>query len=220
MRPIYLYLPVCVLGIPLLVGLLVASGQSDESAPPADTNRQLQNQVAKLDEELGKSGNPLPDADGMAQLAMHDPVVFLENCIRYYDRDIHGYHLVMQKQERVPGRLPIEKRKLQKKEVIEVDFQDKPHSVFMHWLEGERLTDRCLYVEGENDNMILVHPAGLAGKFVTFVKRKVDGPEAQESGRYTLNMFGIKNGTLRTLSFAKKAKEKGRLNMDYLGVDG
>ena len=41
MRPIYLYLPVCLLGIPLLVGLLVASGQSDESTPPAETIRQL-----------------------------------------------------------------------------------------------------------------------------------------------------------------------------------
>jgi hypothetical protein len=220
MRPIYLYLPVCLLGIPLLVGLLVASGQSDESTPPAETIRQLQNQVNQLDEELGKIGDPLPDAVGMAQLARVDPVAFLENCIRYYDRDVQGYHLVMQKQERVPARLPIEKRTLQKKEIIEVDFKDKPHSVFMHWQEGERLADRCLYVEGENDNMILVHPAGLAGKFVSFVKRKVDGPEAQESGRYTLNMFGIKHGTLRTLTFAKKAKENGTLKMDYLGADG
>ncbi len=219
MRPIYLYLPVCVLGIPMLVGLLVASGQSDESSAPAESIRQLQNQVAKLDEELEKNANPLPDPAGRAQLAREDPVAFLEDCIRYYDRDVHGYHLIMQKQERVPTRLPIEKRKLQKKEVIEVDFKDKPHSVFMHWLEGERLADRCLYVEGENDNMILVHPSGLAGKFVTFVKRKVDGPEAQESGRYTLNMFGIKHGTLRTLNFAKKAKENGTLNMDYYGAD-
>jgi hypothetical protein len=220
MKPIYLYLPVCVLGIPMLVGLLVASGQSDETSTPAEANRQLQNQVAQLDEDLEKSADPLPDSAGMADLARKDPVRFLENCIRYYDRDVHSYHLIMQKQERVPTKLPIEKRKLQKKEVIEVYFKEKPHSVFMHWLEGERLTDRCLYVEGENDNMILVHPAGLAGKFVSFVKRKVDGPEAQESGRYTLNMFGIKFGTLRTLTFAKKAKEEGKLNMDYLGVDG
>src|ERR1700674_3022757 len=136
MRPIYLYLPVCILGIPLLVGLLVASGQSDEASPAADSNLQLQRQVAKLDEELEKSGSPLPDAAGMAQLAREDPVAFLENCIRHYDRDVQGYHLIMQKQERVPTRLPIEKRKLQKKEVIEVDFKDKPHSAFMHWLEG------------------------------------------------------------------------------------
>jgi hypothetical protein len=156
----------------------------------------------------------------MQKLAREDPVAFLENCIRYYDRDVQGYRLVMQKQERVPTRLPIEKRKLQKKEVIEVCFKDKPHSVFMHWLEGERLADRCLYVEGENDDMILVHPSGIAGKFVKFVKRKVDGPEAQESGRYTLNRFGIKNGTLRTLTFCKKAQEKGTLHMEYYGADG
>jgi hypothetical protein len=33
-------------------------------------------------------------------------------------------------------------------------------------------------------------------------------------------MFGIKFGTLRTLTFAKKAKENGKLDMDYLGTDG
>jgi len=203
----------------MLVGLLVASSQSDESSTSTETNRQLQNQVAKLDEELEKSANPLPDSARMAELARKDPVAFLENCVRYYDHDVQGYHLIMQKQERVPTKLPIEKRTLQKKEVIEVFFKDKPHSVFMHWLEGERLTDRCLYVDGENENMILVHPAGLAGKIVSLVKRKVDGPEAQESGRYTLDMFGIKLGTLRTLTYAKKAKESGKLDMDYLGAD-
>jgi len=218
MKPIYLYLPVCILGIPMLVGLLVASGQSDSPSAPADTS--FQTEVTKLDRELEKDGHPLPDALGMQKLAREDPVAFLENCIRYYDRDVHGYRLIMQKQERVPTRLPIEKRKLQRKEVIEVCFKDKPHSVFMHWLEGERLADRCLYVEGENDDMILVHPSGLAGKFVKFVKRKVDGPEAQESGRYTLNLFGIKNGTLRTLTFCKKAQEKGTLHVEYYGADG
>jgi hypothetical protein len=218
MKAVYLYLPVCVVGIPLLVGLLVASSQPDDPPPPVDSK--FQKQIAQLDSELEKDAHPLPDALGMQKLAREDPVDFLEHCIRYYDRDVKGYRLTMQKQERVPTRLPIEKRKLQKKEVIEVCFQDKPHSVFMHWVEGERLADRCLYVEGENENMILVHPAGLAGKFVKFVKRKVDGPEAQDSGRYTLNQFGIKNGTLRTLAFAKQAKQNGTLKMEYYGADG
>jgi hypothetical protein len=217
MKPSYLYLPVLFLGIPMLVGLLIASGQSDSPSSPPDTS--FQSEVTKLDEELEKDRNPLPDSLGMQKLARESPVAFLENCIRYYDRDVHGYHLIMQKQERLPTRVPIEKRKLQKKEVIEVYFKDKPQSVFMRWLEGERLADRCLYVEGENDDMILVHPAGLAGKFIKSVKKKVDGPEAQESGRYTLNLFGIKNGTLRTLTFAKKAQEKGTLHMDYYGAD-
>src|SRR5207244_9516890 len=132
-------------------------------------------------QDLDKDAHPLAEALGMQKLARDDPVAFLENCIRYYDRDIQGYRLVMQKQERVPTRLPIEKRKLQKKEVIEVCFKDKPHSVFMHWLEGERLADRCLYVQGENDDMILVHPAGISGTFVKCGKRNVDAPDAEAS---------------------------------------
>jgi len=130
MKPRYLYLPVLFLGIPMLVGLLIASGQSDSpSSPPPDTS--FQTEIITLDQELEKDHNPLPDALGMQKLARENPVAFLENCIRYYDRDVHGYHLTMQKQERLPTRLRIEKLKLQKKEVIDFYFKDKPHSVFM-----------------------------------------------------------------------------------------
>jgi len=59
----------------------------------------------------------------------------------------------------------------------------------------------------------------VARKFVKFVKRKVDGPEAQESGRYTLNLFGIKNGTADP-DLLQEAQEKGTLHVEYYGADG
>jgi hypothetical protein len=213
-----LYLPVWLLGLPILGALLFAGVRSDVATGPADSD--LLMDMQNLDQELGQRANPLPDAAGMKELARQDPIAFLENCIRYYDRDVHGYSLIMQKQERLPKKDPIEKRKLQKKEVIEVHFREKPFGVYMHWLEGARAADRALFVEGENDNQILVHPHGVVGRFVKFVKKEVDGKEAQESGRYTLDQFGIKNGTLRTLTFMKAAKERAKLDMDYFGADG
>ena len=68
-----------------------------------------------------------PDASTMTNLARNDPLAFLENCIKHYDRDVRGYLTTMQKQERLQGRL-------QNKEVIEVAFRDQPHSVSLHWL--------------------------------------------------------------------------------------
>jgi hypothetical protein len=219
MKKKLLYLPVLLIGLPILGALLVTAGQFDVGAGQRDSG--LQDEMKNLDQELGQRANPLPDAAGMEQLARQDPVAFLENCIRYYDRNVQGYRLIMYKQERLPKKDPIEKRKLQNKEVIEVCFKEKPSfSVYMHWLEGARKADKALYVDGENDNQILVHPAGWAGKLVKVVRKKVDGPEAQESGRYTLDQSGIKNGTLRTLTFMKAAQKRGKLDMDYFGADG
>ena len=42
-------------------------------------------------------GAELPDAKAMAKLAEKDPVAFLENCLRRYQRDVKGYTCIMQK---------------------------------------------------------------------------------------------------------------------------
>jgi hypothetical protein len=153
---------------------------------------------------------PLPDSQEMEALARRQPVAFLENCLRYFERSVAGYQLTMQKQERLQG-------KIQKKEMIQVAFKEDPFSVSLRWQEGARKADRVVFVKGENDNMMLAHPAGVAGNLVKVVKRKVDGPEAKESGRYTLDQFGIKNSLIRALSSMKAAKEKNMLQVGFLG---
>src|SRR5262249_15531330 len=128
---------------------------------------------------------------------------------RYYDRNVKGYALVMQKQERLEG-------KLQPKEVIEVSFRERPHSVFMHWLEHPKLADAVLYAEGENDGKMLVRPALLLARGLV-VEREPEGPEAKQSGRVTVNNFGLKKATERVLATWKAAREKGELHVEYLG---
>src|SRR5438132_11213690 len=85
-----------------------------------------------------------------------DPVAFLEECIRRYDRDVKGYSCIMQKQERTKG-------KLHPTEVMQVYFKEKPHSVFLEWQKGERRAKRVLSVAGENDEQMLIGPTGPAG---------------------------------------------------------
>src|SRR5712692_724841 len=137
-----LYLPVCLLGIPLLVCLLLASAPFGEksafkqdSPPPVITGE-----------------GPLPDNAHMDKLAQEDPVAFLENCLRRYQRKVKGYSVTMQKQERLDG-------KLQKTEKIEAHFKEQPHSIYFRWMEGARRAERALYVEGENDGMMLAVPS-------------------------------------------------------------
>jgi hypothetical protein len=105
-------------------------------------------------------GKKLPEAERLAALAEKDPLAFFEACLKRHEREVQGYTCTMHKQERING-------KLEKPEIIEVAFLEKPHSVFMKWTKGERLAARALYVEGENKDekvnrsMTIVKPAGL-----------------------------------------------------------
>jgi hypothetical protein len=174
--------------------------------------------VARATESLGFGGagagedaNP-SEATEMEQLVKKDPVAYLAKCLDRYRREVKGYHAIMQKQERISGRL-------QPKETIEVFFRENPHSVCLRWIEGARKAERALYVEGENNGKMLARPSGaLARRFAgEVVERDVDGSDARQSGRYTLSDYGIRKGTERTLAAWVAAKERGALHVVYLG---
>ncbi len=149
------------------------------------------------------SEDPLPTGDA---------VTFLEKCVERYDQaGIRGYRTILQKQERIGG-------KLQPTEEIEVFYREQPHSVFFHWLKGQRKADSALYVQGENDDKLLVHPSGVAGKFVKVVSRDPEGEDAKQSGRYSLREFGLKKAAVRTFKAWQRAKDAGTLKVEYLGV--
>jgi hypothetical protein len=88
----------------------------------------------------------------------------------------------------------------------------------MHWLRGQRKAESSLYVEGENGGKMLAKPAGAAGFFVKVAERDVDGEDARQSGRYTMKEFGFKAAIEKTYRDWKAAKEKGTLQVQYLGV--
>jgi hypothetical protein len=154
---------------------------------------------------------PLPSDEEMKRLAREDPIAFLENCLRRYQREVKGYTLLLEKQERING-------ELRKKEIIEVCFREEPHSVLMRWLDGARRASQALYVEGENDGMMLVRPNGrLLGRLI--VAKDPEGEEARDSGRYTLKEFGLRKGTERVLKTWKAARDNGTLFVEYLGEE-
>jgi hypothetical protein len=189
--------------LPLLLSL--APSQPDTAPSPAASPA-----AREKDRDAAADKAPLPSGAEMERLAKEKPVEFLEQCLRYYDRNVKGYTTTMQKQERLGG-------KLQPTELIDATFREDPFSVFMHWEEGARLAEAVVYVEGENTNQMLVRPAGLlARRFI--VERDPDGADAKKSGRYTIKEFGIKKGMERTLASWKAAEVKGELHVEDLGA--
>ncbi len=190
MRRLVLCLPVC---------LMFISGLSSTEPPSSSTFR-----------DVADDGTPLPSEAAMERLAKTDPIAFLETCIRRYDREVKGYTATLRKQERIEGQL-------ERSEVIDVAFREKPFSVLLRWKEGARRASATLYVKGENKDHLLVRPAGILS-VAGIVVRDPNGSDAKKGGRYPLTEFGIKIGTQRTLASWENARKDKGLHVEYLGV--
>lgn len=190
MRRALICLPLC---------LLCTSDSSSQERPPTASFH-----------DVADAGNPLPSNEKMERLAKDDPIAFLRECIRRYDREVKGFTAMLRKQERLEGQL-------QNTEQIEVAFREEPFSVLMRWKEGARRAAAVLYVKGENRDQLLVLPAGFLS-VAGVVARRPDGEEAKKAGRYPLTEFGIKIGMQRTLASWERANKAGALHVEYLGV--
>jgi hypothetical protein len=156
-----------------------------------------------------------PDEAEMKRLAASDPTVFLEHCLRRYYQEVQGYHLIMQKQERING-------SLHDKELVEVYFKEQPHSVFLRWIQGALKAERSLYVEDESNpkRIILARPSTAALRWTMgdISEQPVDGFFPKQSGRFTLDQFGLKKATERYLASWRTAQEKGELDVKFIGL--
>jgi hypothetical protein len=152
----------------------------------------------------------VPDSSTQERLARSDPVAFVTNCLRRYQREVQSYRAVLRKQERIDGQL-------RRSEELDVSFREKPFSVLLIWRRNPGRAERVLYVEGENDNQLLVRPSGFAYRVVGIVRRDPRSADAQQAGRVPLTDFGMGRGTERLLASWRAAEAEGKLHVEYLG---
>lgn len=155
---------------------------------------------------LSEDTRPLPDNAAMERLACEDPIAFLEHCIRRYQRSVSGYTSLLEKHERIDG-------KMLDLERIEISFRERPFGVCMRWLEGAMRVDRALYVRGENDGNMRVRTRYVG----LLVSRDPEGRDARQAGRYTLKEFGLKKGSERVLDSWREAARRGDLYVEFAG---
>jgi hypothetical protein len=159
---------------------------------------------APLDEVALRQGQAIE------KLLRDQPTTFLQMCLDRNYSEVQSYRAVMHKRERLKG-------SLHALEITEVQFRENPFSVFMNWKQGAGRAQRVLYVDGLENNMMVVRPAGLLGALGTF-KRAPDGAEARASGRYLITEFGMTLGTKRTLKAMLDAKARNALFVNYEGI--
>jgi len=159
---------------------------------------------------VSDDGSPLPDDATMIELAQHNPIAFVENCLRRYGREVKGYTALLRKHERI-------KKQLLAPELVAVSFRERPHSVLLKWVDGARLAGTVLYVKGERNDQLLVRPAVRLFRSVEF-ERDPYGDEAGQNGRYRIPEFGIRYGMERTLAAWMAARKRNALHVAYLGT--
>jgi hypothetical protein len=166
-------------------------------------------------ENVGAADDVNEAERSIIKLAESDPVGLLQLVLKNYDAKIKDYTGTFYKTERLRG-------KLGKEQVIQFKFKDKPFSVFMKWEKNAGGADKLLYVKGQNDNQMVVHPTGLLW-WIRSVRRDPNGPDAMKATLNPCTAFGVANMTRRMLKVYEEAKKTGDLTTKYLGlskVDG
>jgi len=194
----------------LLLCLLLCLSVAPTSLPRIPSSPPLEPTENPVFLSVTDDGSPLPDDATMRELAQRTPIVFLENCLRRYGREVRGYTGLLHKHERID-------KQLVPREVLEIAFRDQPHSVWLKWVKGARRAGTVLYVKGENDNQVLIKPAGLLS-VVGVVARHPYSDDARQNGRYWLPEFGIRYGTERVLASWVAASKRNALHVQYLGI--
>lgn len=147
----------------------------------------------------------------LEDLARTKPVEFLEHCLARYEKEVHGYRLIFIKQEWVLN-------EMKPKEKILIHFREKPFSVHFNWIEGRGKAARTIYVEGENDGLLVARP--MIGRFESPVlfRRRPDAPDAMATSRFPITEFGIYKGAKSTLTAIHEAQKKNALHLRYEGI--
>ena len=126
-----------------------------------------------------------------------------------YDSSVLDYTGTFIKQERIKG-------KLHKEQTIDFKFRNKPFSLFMQWTKNPGKADRLLFVKGQNNNKMIVHPAGLFS-LIKSVERDPKGKEVFKHSLRSCDKFGIRNLLDRISSVSKISSKNGNFKAAYTG---
>lgn len=141
-----------------------------------------------------------------------DPHVLVERMATAYE-GITDYTALFLKRERP------EKGPLPQVEKIHLRFQE-PFKVHMTW-ETPNKGRVAIYINGENDNKILVNPGGI----MRFMRLSLDpnSPMALGDGHHSILQAGIRNMIDMVMEQYRRARDKGDITVRLLGreaVDG
>jgi hypothetical protein len=167
-----------------------------EPAPAGADRRHRRIDITRLTattiEAVAKPATPLvpapvnSPADGKKAAIAQGPTEFDRILLEQGRRrlaDVSDYTCTFFKQERLGT-------ELSEGQIMELKMRHKPFSVYMKWLNGEKGRE-LLYVDGEQDNKMIVHPGGWKARIVPSIKLEPDSSLALSESRHPVTMVGL-----------------------------
>ncbi len=161
--------------------------------------------------EFFKADKSMISDSDFLDFAANDYGKLLQTMKDNYDSGIVDYTGTFTKQERV-------KNKLLKAQIIDFKFRNKPFSIFMEWKKNPGKADRMLYVKGQNNNKMVVHPRGLLG-WIKSVERNPKGKDVLKTSLRTCDKFGIRNLLDRVTGLYEGNMNDKGFTAKYIGAE-
>jgi hypothetical protein len=152
---------------------------------------------------------PNVPSDDIEELIRNDHIGLFKRAIAKYEENITDYTGTFHKQERIEG-------KLHDKQVIAFKFKETPYSLLMTWKENPGRADKLLYVKGQYDGKMIIHPTGIM-RWKKSLRRDPMGKDVMEENLNPCTEFGLGNAMKRILRDYQLAKDNGDLKAAYLG---
>jgi hypothetical protein len=192
----------------IIVGLLIAfflycgvAGRSHNNSSPA--SHLVKSALAR------QSASGEDYTDRLIESAKTDHIALLQFAREHYRKRVQDYSATLVKQERINNTLkPVE--------TLDILFKERPFSVLMKWQKNAGKVDKLLFVEGQYDNKMVVHPTGLFS-WLKSARRDPQGTEALQSSRRTCDQFGFYRSMDSLLRIYTLAQEQGDLRIGYVG---
>jgi len=133
------------------------------------------------------------------RMALLMNMLLLEKGCRYLE-SVPDYTTTFSKQEYVGG-------ELSENQVINLKCRHQPFSVYMKWVVGDK-GQELLYVDGQNEDKMLVKMGGLKGRLVPTLKLDPTGSLAMQESRYPITKAGIMALAETIIDYRKKDLEQ------------
>ena len=147
----------------------------------------------------------------MQKLAAGDPLEFLRKSLKWCDERVGEYSCKFEKQEKIEG-------EIQKTETMHMKFRAKTFSLYIKWFGDVSDGQEALYVDGQNDGKVAVHPSGLLGILIRKVMVDPTSKLALKHSRRPLTFAGMANMLRLVIPQCEKARANGDLTLTYEGL--
>jgi hypothetical protein len=147
----------------------------------------LQSATTDLPEESSSPGQARNDNEMRGKLALLMQVLLLEKGLERM-KEIPTYSATFCKQEKIGGVLG-------DPEYMQIKLRHEPFSVYAKVIEGSDVGREILYIDGENNNEMLVKLGGVKGRMMPAIKLDPNGAMAMKESRYPITTLGVKSMT-------------------------